>query len=121
MVSTDAELTTERIAEGRAAEAERPRRRINLRALIVGIIVLDVLAFLFVPPFPHGEPGKPVTGIGDLILANLEFPAPPVVFPAGHPAPSSIISFDPSISAPIFTTWLVMLVVLVVAIASTRR
>ena len=31
---------------------------------------------IFVPPFPMGQPGEPISGIGDLIKANLEFPAP---------------------------------------------
>ena len=41
---------------------------------------LDILAFFLVPPFPKGEPGQPVAGIGDLISANLELPAPHVVW-----------------------------------------
>jgi F-type H+-transporting ATPase subunit a len=77
-----------------------------------------------VPPFPAGQPGQPVGGIGDLIGPNLEFPAPHVVVdldPVRHPAEGAILFFDPSISAPILTSWLVALVVLALAILATRR
>ena len=66
----------------------RPKSRRNLiLALIGAIIAIDVLAFIFVPPFPLGKPGEPITGIGDLIMANLEFPAPHIVWEQ-HPAPA---------------------------------
>ena len=59
-------------------KAKSSRRR-NILLLIVAVIALDVVASIVVPPFPAGEPGKPITGIGDLIMANLEFPAPEVI------------------------------------------
>ena len=92
--------------------------------LIVAVVVLDVLAFMFVPPYPKDEPGHPVTGIGDLINANLEIPAPFVVVdlaPDPNAPPPGLISFHPSISAPIVTTWLVMAIVLLWGFLSTRR
>lgn len=108
-------------AQEATTPAAKPRSLRNRFLLaIVGIIVLDILAFMFIPPFPLGQPGEPVTGIGDLILANLEFPVPHVIFPDGAHAPTSIISFEPSITATIFTTWLVMAVVLIMFIAATR-
>jgi F-type H+-transporting ATPase subunit a len=91
--------------------------------LIIGAIVLDILAFIFVPPFPKGAPGTPVAGIGDLIGANLELPAPHIVldFDAAHAAdPAAIVAFHPSITSSILTTWLVMIVVLVLAFLATR-
>lgn len=104
-----------------AAEAQpqptRSRRSLFL-FLIVGVIVLDVLAFVFVPP--HNGAGQPVGGIGDLITPNLEFPAPHVVFPEGHHGPSSIISFDVSISSSLFTMFFVVAFVALVAILLTR-
>ena len=104
--------------------ARAPGRRFPVwPALLVGVIVLDVLAFLFVPPLPKGEPGQPIAGIGDLIVANLEFPAPHVVVdlsPADAPPPEAIVSFHPSITSSILTTWLVILVVLLLAFAATR-
>jgi F-type H+-transporting ATPase subunit a len=104
------------------ADAGPPRRsRRNLFiALIVGVVVLDVLAYMVVPPFPIDRPGEPVSGIGDLIGANLEFPAPHVVFPPGHHAPSSIVSFDVSISSSLFTMFFVAGFVAIAGILLTR-
>ena len=90
---------------------------------IAAIIVLDILAWMFVPPFPLGQPGMPVTGIGDLIAANLELPAPHVVIdlaPDVHADPSAIVTSHPSITSTILTTWVVMAVVLVIFILATR-
>jgi F-type H+-transporting ATPase subunit a len=100
---------------------QRPKRSPAsiFRILLPAIVVLDVLAFLIVPPYPKGEPGKPVGGIGDLIKANLELPAPHVVFGTG-PLAGQIISFQPSISNTLFTMWLVMAVILIAAILATR-
>jgi len=92
-------------------------------ALILGAIVLDVLAFILVPPFPKDAPGTSVTGIGDLITANLELPAPHIVWDldAAHPAdPAAIVAFHPSITNSILTTWLVMALVLILAFIATR-
>ncbi|TMF39679.1 MAG: F0F1 ATP synthase subunit A [Chloroflexi bacterium] len=101
----------------------RPRSRRNLFiGLIVAVIALDILAWIVVPPFPAEHPGEPVTGIGDLITANLELPAPHVVFdldPA-HPVGSGLVFNHASISAPLFTMWFVVAFLAVLAIALTR-
>jgi len=108
-------------AQEATAPAAKPRSlRNRFLLVIVGIIVLDILAFMFIPPFPLDHPGEPVTGIGDLILANLEFPVPHVIYPDGAHGPTSIISFEPTITATIFTTWVVMAVVLAAFILATR-
>jgi F-type H+-transporting ATPase subunit a len=85
-------------------------------ALVAVVFVVDVLALLFVPPYPKEHPGEPVQNISDLILANLELPAPEVVFPAGHESPPGILFFDVSISNTIITTWLVIAVILIIAV-----
>lgn len=115
------------VADAEAVAAPRPAPKSSLRrnllALVIGVIVLDVLAFLVIPPFPAGEPGKPVTGISDLILANLELPAPAVVvdFAPQDPVGTAAIIFNhPSISAPILTTWIVMAVIIAAAFLATR-
>jgi F-type H+-transporting ATPase subunit a len=115
-------------ADAEAVGAEppkaKPRRGRNFwLALIGGIVLLDVLAFIVVPPYPAGQPGVPISGIGDLISANLELPAPHVVYdfdPSHAPEPSAIAFFHPSITSTILTTWLVMLVVLAIAWMATR-
>jgi F-type H+-transporting ATPase subunit a len=99
-------------------EAAAPRPRPIWKILLPAIIVLDVLAFVFVPPYPIDQPGKPVSGIGDLILANLEPLTPHILWPEGKAGPSSLVSFDPSITNTIFTSWLVIaLLLLFVVIA----
>ena len=84
--------------------------------LVLGIFVLDVLALLLVPPYPKGSPGQPVQGISDLIIANLELPAPEIVLPQGHEAPPGLVFWDVSITNTIVTTWLVIAVVLIIAL-----
>jgi F-type H+-transporting ATPase subunit a len=91
--------------------------------LIPAIIVLDVLAFFIVPPYPKGDPNGKIGGIGDLIKANLELPAPAVVWdfaPQSAPAPGQIVFVHPSISNTIFTTWVVMAVILLLVVMATR-
>lgn len=98
------------------------RRYIGRFVLLV--VVLDIVAFFAVPPYPAGQPGQRITGISDLIGANLELPAPHVVWdlaPSSPVDPSAILSFHPSITAPILTTWLVMLAILVVGYLSVLR
>ncbi len=108
-------------AQEASAPAVKPRSlKSRFLLAIVAIIVLDILAFMFIPPFPLNRPGEPVTGIGDLILANLEFPVPHVIYPEGAQGPTSILSFETTITATIFTTWVVMAVVLFLFIAATR-
>src|SRR3954447_3160978 len=104
----------------------QPRRLFGLPfwpTLIIGAIVLDVAAFFIVPPYPKGAPGTPIAGIGDLIGANLELPAPHIVYdfdPANPADPAAIVTFHPSITSSILTTWLVMVVVLLLAFIATR-
>ena len=101
-----------------AIPATRSTRRRNAIILIVAIIVLDIVALLFVPPYPKEKPGQPVTGIGDLIEANLELPHPEVVFdldPNHDHDPAAIAFNDPTISNTILTTWIVRAVLVVVA------
>ena len=122
-IVTDAGGPAATVATADEAPAKPNILRRYLWPLVAAIVVLDVLAFVLVPPYPKGAPGTNVGSISDLIGANLEIPAPHVVWDFA-PDPSSagaIISFHPSISAPILTTWLVMAIVLVFGFLSTRR
>jgi F-type H+-transporting ATPase subunit a len=110
-------LTSDRTAEAAAPRSKRPL----LIALIVGVIAVDVLAWFVVPPYPSGQPGQPVTGIGDLIGANLHFPAPHQVWPPaqeGHALP--ILSFDVSFTDSLVTMWIVMALLLAVFVVAGR-
>ena len=42
---------------------------------LAAVVILDVLAAIFVPPFPVGQPGQSVAGIADLIAAQSPNPA----------------------------------------------
>src|SRR4051794_19658098 len=101
----------------------KPRsRRTLFIGLIVAVVALDILAAIVVPPFPAEHPGEPITGIGDLITANLELPAPHVVFDLdpGHDVGAALVFNHASISAPLFTMWFVVLILAIVGIALTR-
>lgn len=106
------------------ADARPPSRRNLFIGLIVAVIVLDIVAAMVVPPFPkEAGPGHPITGIGDLITANLEFPAPHVVFDfdeANPVAAKAIVFNHASITASLFTMWFVMAFLIIAAFLMTR-
>lgn len=97
----------------------------NLVLLIAGVIVLDIIAVLFVPPFPPGEPGGTCQFPVCFIQGNLELPPPHVVIDldpsSSLPAGPVAIGFHPSISSSLLTMWIVMALLLGVVIAATRR
>jgi F-type H+-transporting ATPase subunit a len=89
---------------------------------LVAVLAVDVLAAFLVPPFPKDDPTAqfefPASGIG----ANLELPAPHVVWDlAPDQAATGMLQFHPSITSSILTSWIVMAIILVVMIAATRR
>jgi F-type H+-transporting ATPase subunit a len=107
--------------DGGASPPTRGSRRNRILLLLAGVIVVDVLAFFVLPPFPIGKPGEPISGIGDLIMANLEFPAPHVLWsPSGEHHELGLIAFDVSITNTLFTMWLVMGLLLLVFIVAGR-
>jgi F-type H+-transporting ATPase subunit a len=111
-IVTDAQPTT--------VDAKRPSRRNLFIGLIVAVVVLDIVAAIVVPPYPKDSPGQPITGIGDLIKANLELPAPEIILPAGHEPPPGIAFFDVSITNTLFTMWFVAGFLAIAAILMTR-
>jgi F-type H+-transporting ATPase subunit a len=104
-----------------APDAPRKRSRLPILAVIVAVIVIDVLAFMLVPPAP-GEDGTgqyPTDGI----TANLELVPPHVVIDLAHgdePAHGALVFFEPTISSTILTAWFVMAFILVCAVIFTR-
>ena len=93
-----------------AAPTSRSSRRRNILLLLAAVIAFDVAAAILVPPFPKdGGPGVPISGIGDLIQANLEFPAAARRLPGGEGRRQApLISFDVSITNSLLTMWIVM-------------
>jgi F-type H+-transporting ATPase subunit a len=111
---TSASGTADAAADAQATPRGWSKLRIAV-VLIAAVFILDVLALLLVPPYPRGQPGQPVQSIGDLIIANLELPAPEIVIPAHHEPPPGLVFWDVSITNTIVTTWLVIAVVLIIA------
>ena len=131
-MSNDERLTTGHVATDAAPQlpvatppppaARRSRRNMWL-GLIGAIILLDIVAFIVVPPYAPGSPGTPVSGIADLINANFELPAPHVVVdlaPNDPVTPGAIVFFHPSITASLLTMWIVMAFIILLAFAATR-
>ena len=105
------------------AAPRSPLRALGL--LIVAVIVLDLLAVTFVPPFPAGgTQGESCSFPTCYITSTLEFPPPHTVIdldPA-HPmgTGSVVVGFHPSITSTILTMWIVMAVLLLLAFSATR-
>jgi F-type H+-transporting ATPase subunit a len=90
--------------------------------LIAGVIALNILAVILVPPYPkEGAPGDACAFPICYIEGTLEFPAPHTVLdlaPSQVAEPASteaapLVVFHPSISSTILTMWIVMAVVLI--------
>ena len=97
----------------------------NKRKILIAlaaVVILDVLAAILVPPFPKGGvQGDPFAFPADGITANLELPAPHVVWDLAPGDPTSgIVQFHPSITSSILTQWIVIAVILTVMILATR-
>jgi F-type H+-transporting ATPase subunit a len=107
-----------------------PRQRfLLLVAAIVGIVAMQLAALFIVPPYacepgvvpcvPAEDPGAQFAFPRDAILANFELPAPHVVF--GEAPTTDILTFQLNLPASIFTGWIVMLVIIVLALLLARR
>jgi F-type H+-transporting ATPase subunit a len=110
-----------------AAEPAPKGRRVSPRwlFLIVGVIALDILALIVVPPFPKGgAPGDECTFPVCFIESALEFPAPHTVIdlaPRTAESASALVTFHPSISSTLLTMWIVMILVIGGAWLIARR
>jgi F-type H+-transporting ATPase subunit a len=118
--------------EAAGAVAAGPRRNTR-RWLVLGIgaiVALQVAAFFFVPPLPAPRDETPGFQFPrDAILANFELPAPLVAFdltPSGDPdhpreLPTDLVTFDLTVSSSLFTGWIVMGLIILLALILARR
>ncbi len=116
-------MSSEQVVTDEVPQAPEPQpkrgRGLSTRwfTLIGLVIVLNIVALIFVPPFPReGAPGDACAFPVCFIEGTLEFPAPHVVWaPEGSTPPKAneLIAFYPSISSTILTMWIVMVVVAV--------
>jgi F-type H+-transporting ATPase subunit a len=112
------------VAAGEVTRAPSSRRPLLL--VIAAAVVALVVAFILVPPFdPDPNDGDPAgfNYPADAIKANFELPAPHVAFDLDPSTPidhHSLVTFDLTISSSIFTGWIVMAVILILAIVLSR-
>lgn len=116
------QVATDAVADG-AASPKRRRLSPKWIALIVGVIVVDVIAFAAFPPPNKENPGEPCAFPVCFITGSLEFPAPHNVIelaPAGVGETSGLVTFHPAISNTLLTMWLVMAIVIIGAALMVR-
>jgi F-type H+-transporting ATPase subunit a len=105
---------------------EKKSRGLSARTAILAtavlVIVVDILALFIIPPFPPGEPGAPCPFPVCFINGTLEFPAPHVIYPPDYVAPTGglAITFDVSVTATMFTLWLVSIGLLIAIFLLSR-
>jgi F-type H+-transporting ATPase subunit a len=102
-------------AEETPARPSRARRWLIVFALVV--VMADVVAAILAPSSGYPDPKS-------VILQNIEYPPPTVIWSLGPPSQSGSalqIGFDVSITSTILTSWIVMLVILALAIFASRR
>ena len=117
------QVVTPEVAEATAPPPKSGRGLSSRLFTVIGVvIILNILAVIFVPPYPKGgSPGEACAFPVCYINGTLEFPAPHVVWaPEGSTAPPGLIVFYPSISSTILTMWVVMAIVLIGAFLMTR-
>ena len=104
-------------------EAKGNRKQLSIGLLLLFVIVADVLAFLWAPPFDKVDPSATCSYPVCYINGNLEVPAPAVLWRASGPVadqPLGLITVDVSITNTILTMWIVSVVVILLLFAMTR-
>jgi F-type H+-transporting ATPase subunit a len=114
-------------AVGAAGAVTQPATSIRtpLILIVLAIIALTVVSFIVAPPLGvnaegESDPSVPFAYPGDAIKANFELPAPHVVWPPDHHLPPGIAVWDVSIPSTLFTGWIVMAVIIVLAFLMSR-
>ncbi|MEX2546527.1 MAG: F0F1 ATP synthase subunit A [Chloroflexota bacterium] len=107
-----------------AGEIAQPQRntRLWIAVAIVAILALQIIAFVAVPPLAVEDPSKGFQFPRDAITANFELPAPHVIYDLSpDTAPShDLLTFDLTISSSLFTGWIVMGIIVVLAFLLSR-
>ena len=105
-----------------APKAASKRKRNILIVAAIAVIVVDVVAYMLFPPVNLDDPSAPYSWPADAIKGNIEAIVPHTVWdPTPETPPSTdLITFDVTISASLFTMWIVMIVVIVLVVAGTR-
>ena len=122
-MSIDREVPVDGTQAEAAATPTGGSRSLPWKLILPAVIVLDIVAFFAIPPYPKHAPGTSISGIGDLINANIELPAPQTVIDFAKdspPAAGAIVFVHPSISNTLITSWIVMAVVLALVFLATR-
>ncbi len=105
-----------------APKAASKRKRNILIVAAIAVIVVDVVAYMLFPPVNLDDPSAPYSWPADAIKGNIEAIVPHTVWdPTPETPPSTdLITFDVTISASLFTMWLVMILGIVLVVAGTR-
>jgi F-type H+-transporting ATPase subunit a len=113
---------TPEVADTPTPPVKRSRFSSRWLMLIGAVIVLNILALMFVPPYPKGgTPGEACAFPVCFIDGTLEFPAPHVVLALTDAHPDAgLVTFYPSISSTILTMWIVMAVVIIGSVLMVR-
>jgi F-type H+-transporting ATPase subunit a len=116
-------------AVGAAGAVTQPTTSIRtpLILIVLAIVALTVASFVVSPPLGineagHADPAVPFAYPADAIKANFELPRPHDVFDLdpNHDAGPGIITWDLSIPSTLFTGWIVMGVIVVLAFLLSR-
>jgi F-type H+-transporting ATPase subunit a len=111
-----------------AGEVAAPKRS-NLRWILLAlaaIVALQVAAAFVVPPLPVADQSGHINETfqfpTDAILANFELPAPHAIYDFTPESPPShaLVTFDLTISSTLFTAWIVMGIIILLAFVLSR-
>jgi F-type H+-transporting ATPase subunit a len=115
------EIASDAVEAAAAVAQPRSSTRRWIVLAIVGIIVLQLGAAIFFPPTgPDGAPYQyPADG---MVGANIELPAPELFFDPTPDTPrdTGLVSVDLTVSNTLFTGWLVMTIIVVLAFLMSR-
>ena len=129
-MTTDSGAQPAKIEDGEIQTAQTPAapkkraRGIPFKFLIPAVIAVDILAVMFVPPFPEGgTQGQACDFPSCFVQSAIELPPPTIVIdlsPATAPSPLPMLYFHPSISSTLLTLWIVMIFILLLSVLMTR-